>query len=143
MRINTPKLKKVFLLFIFISAVNGCKSDDYQIFPNVSVYVSLDAAVLARIGVGSYDEYSGGVKGIVVYQSMPGEYQAYDKLCTNYPSDTATLVFDKGTNSATCPKCGSKFSLPLNGMVTKGPAKYSLMPYRVTYYSSGRLIISN
>lgn len=120
-----------------------CEKDVYNVIPNVPFTLVLSANEVLAIGVGTaVTKESGGNAGLIIYNVNGTEFQAFDRLCTNYPADTATVTLDKSTFIATCPKCKSSFQISLQGQVIKGPAKYSLKQYR-TSYDGTRLTISN
>jgi nitrite reductase/ring-hydroxylating ferredoxin subunit len=137
------KIKKFLILTVLLFTMVTCEKESYNVIPNVPFTVVLSANEVVAIGAGTaVTEERGGYAGLIIYHPGGGEFQAFDRLCTNYPADTAVVTLDKSTLIATCPKCKSTFQISLQGQVTKGPAKYSLKQYR-TSYDGTRLTISN
>ena len=132
------------LVFVLICAVN-CNNEtgtDY-IIPETSFTIYLSSNDLLSIGNNSAKVIdNGGVMGLIVYKNSETNYLAFDRLCTNYPVDTSTVVLDVHNMIATCPKCKSTYQILLGGEVSKGPARFALKQYRCVLFD-GRLEISN
>ena len=143
MHFNKSKIKKILIPGVLLFLAIACKSDYFDVIPNVYFNVYLSANEVLSIGTGSViTKDGGGVKGLIIYKLSETEFQAFDRLCTNYPLDTAAVVIDKVSMTATCPKCKSVFQINLYGQVNKGPAKYALKQYQ-TALVGGRLDIWN
>jgi len=138
-----PKIKKILICAFLIFSAISCENDNMDIIPNVPFTVTLDSNVLLSIGTGSaVISNNGGVKGLIIYKLSDYEFQAFDRLCTYYPADTAAVLLDNLSMTATCPKCKSVYQINLYGQVNKGPAKYALKQYQ-TLLTGGRLQIWN
>ena len=139
------KIKKILVAVSLLFITVTCNKDSYQNFPNVSVNITLSIATdLSSLGSGTaiICPYPGGVKGIIISQPFPGEYVAFDRLCTNYPNDTCAIVLETpGGIIADCPCCQSKFVLT-DGTVSQGPARFALREYSV-YVDGNHLYIRN
>jgi Rieske Fe-S protein len=138
-----PKINIFLILIVLLTTVITCKSDTVDIIPNQPFRLTLSPNEVLSIGIGTaITKETGGVRGLIIYRLSDTEFQAYDRLCTNYPADTATVVLDKATLIATCPRCKSTFQINVYAQVNKGPAKYALKQYQ-TSFTGGRLEISN
>lgn len=78
---------------------------------------------------GSIITLSGGVAGIVVYNTGSG-IVAFDRCSSYQPEKTCAVTVDEGLFTVTDPCSGSKFSL-LDGSPVKAPAIRSLRSYTV------------
>lgn len=145
MLLHKPKIAKFLILASALLAPVSCKNDvgaDYLV-PDVSFTVYMSSTEVLSMGNNTaIVNNNGGVMGLIVYKASAEEFYAYERLCTNYPADTAAVVLDAQTMVATCPKCKSTYHILLGGEVTKGPARYALKEYQATL-TGGRLIISN
>ena len=143
MIIRLSKIKKISIAAILLFVTTTCNKDSYQNFPYVSVNITLsitnDLSALAN-GSSIVCPVLGGDKGIILFRLDP-DYFAYDRLCTNYPSDTCAVNIDNSGIRAVCPCCHSIFSL-IDGSVSAGPAKYALKQYNAVS-DGGRLYIRN
>jgi hypothetical protein len=85
--------------------------------------------------------------GIIVYNNGDEyeTYYAFDRTCPNDLPESVAVSLDDSKATATCPKCGSVFVLPSEGLPSSGSvSKHALKKYR-TYFNpnTGELIISN
>jgi Rieske Fe-S protein len=136
-------LRKILIVGFLFFCFQNC-SEDADYIPNVSVNVSVDPNTLAQIGIGSsgYCPTLAGVKGIIIFHDIE-QFYAFERLCTNYPNDTCAVNIDASKITATCPRCGSQFSLYDGSVInSNSPAKHSLKQYQ-TSYDGSRLYISN
>lgn len=87
-------------------------------------------AAIALEDVSSYYT-NAGFNGIMVIQSVPGTYYAYDQCCTNNLEERHRLKPNGAL--AECPVCESVFILDILGSLVSGPApaKYNLRKYNV------------
>ena len=136
------KIKKNLITLSLILCCLGCKKENTQQIPYVSVNLILSANELLAIPLGSTKTYPGGNDSLYIYHSDLSSYEAFDRLCTNYPNDTSRIVTDiVGGTTATCPRCKSKFEL-IYGSVINGPARFQLRQYQTTVLD-GRLYVTN
>jgi nitrite reductase/ring-hydroxylating ferredoxin subunit len=139
---KNTKIKFFLITGSLILCCLNCKKDNTQPIPYISVNLTLSANELLAIPLGSTKSYAGGNDSLYIYHADISSYNAYDRLCTNYPNDTSAVVTDvPGGATATCPRCKSKFEL-IFGSVIQGPAKYPLKQYQTNYYG-GRLYVTN
>ena len=88
-------------------------------------------------------EYT-GYGGVIVTNSIFGEYKAFDLACPNEVRVDATVEIDDEYN-AVCKVCGSKYEAILNygsGACISGSSKYPLRYYR-TELRGKTLIVRN
>ena len=145
MLFNKSKIKffLIFALVLFVATTCKEKQESFDAIPEASFSLFMNSNDL--FSIGDYSAVAidnGGVNGLIVYKISDSEYQAFERLCTNYPADTTAVKLDNTTMSATCPKCKSVFKIDLDGQVNKGPARYSLKQYQ-TSLLNGRLEIWN
>jgi Ferredoxin subunits of nitrite reductase and ring-hydroxylating dioxygenases len=145
MLLHKSKIAKFLILASALFVPVSCKDDvgaDFLV-PDVPFTVYMSSTEILSMGNNTAITLNdGGMMGLIVYKRSSEEFYAYERLCTNYPADTAAVVLDPQTMVATCPKCKSTFHILLGGEVTKGPASYALKEYGTTL-TGGRLIISN
>jgi Rieske Fe-S protein len=133
------KIKKILIIGMAFLFSATCKKDTPQVVPNVQVDVILNIATeLSSLGINSAMICPGqvGYKGIIIYRGGQNEFNAYERLCTNFPNDTCAVTIENGSILGTCPCCKSQFEL------NKGPANLPLKQYQ-TSVEGGRLYITN
>lgn len=91
--------------------------------------------------VGGFIYLEGGHRGLIVYHESQSRYRAWDRLCTNEPTDACGVVeLHSSGFYMEDPCCESTFDL--DGYPSSGPAKYPLVEYSA--FSDGTfLYISN
>lgn len=87
-----------------------------------------------RLGYEYQDRIGyGGILAIVGIGNNGTAYYAYD-LCCPYEADPAIRVYPNDAGTASCKVCGSEFYITDGwGRVSKGPSKWSLKRYTVSY----------
>ncbi|MEI8048003.1 MAG: hypothetical protein WCI92_11535 [Bacteroidota bacterium] len=120
------------MLLLFL--VLGCNKDKQPVIPYVPVSLQLYPNSLDYIPVGGYlykEKY--GYRGILIFQSLPGEFMVYECCCPYDPEKTGARVsVEPGGTTCVDSVCKSKFIL-YNGTPFEGPSPYSLMQYQHTY----------
>jgi Rieske Fe-S protein len=128
------KLRLFFLIILIPISFFQCNTDNP--IPEVYVNFNLDMNSPLYIDLNSVGNSvyipNEGNKGLIVTHVNIDEYVAYDATCTYDPQDPHGRVEIQGI-SAVDTKCGSKFSLMLNGYVEEGPATLPLKMYTVSY----------
>jgi len=77
--------------------------------------------------------------GIIVYRSLPDEFNAYDRTCPHdYVTSGTTIKVDVDGIYATCPVCSTAYALPSFGAPSSGPGRYPLKNYRTSF--DGRFV---
>jgi Rieske Fe-S protein len=150
MRLNLSKIIIFSISGLWFLTFIACKKDSNQsLIPYATVNVTLSVTPdLAKLVTGQAmicpKQEQEGDSGIIIYKDMDDYgnpvYRAYERLCTNYPNDTAAVTLATAL-TATCPRCGSQFEMTM-GSVIKGPAKFALKQYRTTI-NGNRLYITN
>lgn len=137
---NFAPITLLFFLMLFscIKDVEDTNIPKVQ-FTRIALDLTLpECTPLQSIGVSvdleSINRYhaSEGYNGIMVLQSSPGIYHAFDQCCTNTPEERHQLKPNGAL--AECPDCGSVFLL-LDGIGTRqsgpAPAEYNLRKYNI------------
>ena len=136
--LNTPKLKKIFIISLILTSFIGCDENDDWI-PNVSVDIRLDINTeLATLGVLQARNLNGGVNGIILFRLEDRKFNALERTCPFQPSENCAVQITDEL-FAKCPCCGSEFYLSFEdapGAVKEGPAKRPLKQYRTTVLGS-------
>lgn len=134
MNFYKSKIKKNFIFILLILWITTCKNDVVDIMPYVHFTQTVSYGEIVTLGVPGAMYKTGGYAGLIIYQIQPGGFLVFDRLCTNYPNDTAAVELDKSGQIATCPKCKSSFLLPANGSKSNdGPAQLPLKQYLFSY----------
>jgi nitrite reductase/ring-hydroxylating ferredoxin subunit len=132
-------MKRLLIIFIFISLLYNCKKENDNYVPVVTVDLYLHINLPSYINlqsVGGWVYVSGGVRGILVYRKTTTEFMAYDRNCTYQSSDPCATVYVDNTNIiATDTCCHSKFSI-VDGSVLQAPAGIPLKRYNTTFDGS-------
>ena len=139
-------MKNYFIIILVAAGIilNGCDKEE-EIIPNVSfsgmIYIPTmtENPMIFRTDI---NQRRLGVYGVVVYQSGPEEFYAFDLMCTNEKSAECLVEITDGA-TCTCPCCESRFFIVTQeGGIAEGPAKWSLKGYS-TYVDGNYLVISN
>ncbi len=139
--------KSILLCFFLLAGSNSCKDDNSSVIPYVYVNMNINPNNLIELNVpyGSYYFAEKGFGGIILFRDLTDNsnpYFAFDAACTNEVLSTVRVEAD-ASGIATCPECGSRFLLVGGyGTPVKGPAVQPLRQYH-TYYTGGRIIITN
>lgn len=139
MKVNSLK-KVIFSIFVLILLVplNSCKKDQDYV-PYVPVDLSLNLTILNDLTItGSSTLFDkDGYGGIIVFcqyydvvTPSLSVYYAYDATCTYEISKDCVLENIGNNVNATCPCCGSEYSL-FDGYPYKGDASQGLKEYNV------------
>ena len=121
----------ILLLGVSISCNKEKQIPIPYVYVNYTVYLNNPSNNNLRVP-GSYLLLPNeGNEGIILYRRTLGEtddFVALDLTCPNEPLGTCKVAVDTTGFYLVCPCCGSKFSI-WDGMVAKGPAKWSLKEY--------------
>lgn len=114
--------------------------------PNVTVNISninINTSYPALTSVGGWVFINGGYAGILLYRQSATAFLAFDRGCPYdcILSSSAVIQVQAGGTTATCPVCGSKFSIT-SGNVLDGPSTLSLKQY-TTSFTNPYLTITN
>ena len=129
-------MKKYFLLFLIISMFSGCSNTAFNNknpnLPNYTFTVDINMnlpAYSTLLYPSNAIYYPGvGAKGIYVFCTAPGNYNAFDAACPNQALSSCSTMTLKGIN-VVCP-CDSKEYSLFTGQA-QGGAQYPLKQYRV------------
>ena len=142
----------VTLITITLLLLHGCKKNN-SVIPTVPVdiYVYLNQPLYTNLKVpGGWVYLSGGVKGIIVYNSGNDLFKAYDRACTYDPAtscSSVTVTTDNVTAVDSCCSgdacCKSKYIITDGGPIT-GLSTVALFQYRTFLNADGtQLHITN
>lgn len=123
-------MKVVLCALLGLFLVSCGKQND--VVPYVPVNITIqraDPRYNSISSAGSVITLSGGVAGIVVYNTGSG-IVAFDRCSSYQPEKACAVTVDEGLFTVTDPCSGSKFSL-LDGSPVKAPATRSLRSYTV------------
>ncbi|MEA3449280.1 MAG: hypothetical protein U9Q98_12665 [Bacteroidota bacterium] len=131
MHILKTKIVKIFLLTIpLVFYFSACQDDDY--IPEVvfNYYIDLNSVQYNSLKIPGNAEYMNvaGYRGVIVHCNYIDEYVAFERTCPYHPEADGAVVEIEDNSTATCPECGSQFSL-FDGSVLKGPAELPLKRY--------------
>ncbi|MFH2096631.1 MAG: Rieske 2Fe-2S domain-containing protein [Bacteroidota bacterium] len=125
----------IFLFLTILFLTYGCKENEDRVpYKPVDFYIYINDPQFTEL----QNEYNpvmvtGGVVGIIIYKKAPGEYVALERNCTYKPSDRCAVSPDSTGLFLICPCCNSKFTLPSDGFVQKGPADRPLVQYSTDF----------
>jgi len=140
------KIRVFFILVLISFFFFTCKKDDEVVpYAPVNFYKNLsDPQLFPLLVVGGHVEFTGGVKGIILYRKTNSDIQAFDRLCTYKTEDRCQVAFEADDMSVKCSCCESVFLLPADGDRTTGPASAPLKQYQVDFNeSSGSIHVYN
>jgi len=140
----------IFLILIFPATfLISCKKNKNDVIPDVYVdfYISLnDPEFFDLNAIGNskiitsstnnlgYRAAGYDNNGIILYRSLPEEFNAYDRTC---PYDFAVNGISTPVNVdftlAICPRCSTNYALSSFGTPISGPGRYPLKNYRTAF----------
>jgi nitrite reductase/ring-hydroxylating ferredoxin subunit len=137
-----------FLIAMALAIIMGsCKKDKNDVIPDVYVNFTLDIndpefINLTAIGSDTVDEYTNnwgaGARGfdrngIIIYNGGDAFY-AYDRTCPHdYEVNGLSVRVRIDFTVATCPQCGTTYSLSASGTPAAGVGRYPLKNYRTSF----------
>ena len=149
------KIRRAFRNIIYMLALtlllipNSCKEREEYI-PYVPVRFSIDLNQfndLTSTGFSMKYPYD-GYAGVIIYcqyydvaDPSNSLYYAYDAACTLEVQDSCSVVNEGNNLTATCPCCGSIYSL-LDGFPINGDAYIALKQYNISILGN-MLYVSN
>ncbi len=72
--------------------------------------------------------------GIIVYCSLPDEYNAYDRTCPHdYAVNGQSVKVNVDFTEAVCPVCSTRYALSAFGTPQSGPGRYPLKNYKTRF----------
>jgi nitrite reductase/ring-hydroxylating ferredoxin subunit len=144
-----------FFLFTTVLAISmcSCNKSRNDVIPDVHVDFTLDLADpefvnLTTIGSDTVDgstnnwgSYAAGGyngNGIIIYNGGD-DFYAYDRTCPHdYAVNGLSIKVKIDFTIATCPKCGTTYSLSASGTPAAGIGRYPLKNYRTSF--DGRFV---
>jgi len=129
----------------------SCKKNKNDVIPNVHVNFNINLADPEFISLTSIGESvvvneftnnfgllaAGFAKNGIIIHSGIDEFFAYDRTCPHdYVLDESAIKIEIDKSSslyAICPKCKTKYGLPVNGTPVEGPGRYPLKNYKTSY----------
>jgi nitrite reductase/ring-hydroxylating ferredoxin subunit len=140
---------KFFLIILLTPLISlSCDREKNDVIPDVytDFYVDLVSDpyffdVASALGNSVYVSSSTnnwGIKsagydgnGIIVYHSLPDEYNAYDRTCPHcYTVNSLSKAVTIDGVYAVCPQCSTNYALPSFGAPSSGPGQYPLKNYK-------------
>lgn len=124
----------ILKLFIPASLIlimfTGCHDDDYIPEVNFNYYIDINSVQYNGLKIPGNADYLNvaGFRGVIIHCNYTDEYVAFDRACPYHPEDANAIVEIDENLNATCPECGSQFSL-YDGTVISGPASRPLKWY--------------
>jgi hypothetical protein len=109
---------------------------DLRDFPNLNSIAGSDTVDAVDLRINSGREYAGGFNdnGIIIYRWDEYAFYAFDRTCPHdYSLNNSSIKVKIDGIFATCPKCGTIYALPNNGMPYSGPGKYYLKNYNADF----------
>lgn len=146
MYFNKFIMKKILVLFLFISFIYACDSENVNYnnpnIPNYPVNLSLNLSLPQYSNLQFPSNYivdfSQGARGIVVFNTGSG-FNAFDLACPNQAFSTCTTPMSISGIDANCNCDDTTYSL-FSGQ--GAGQQYPMKPYRVQVVG-GNLIITN
>jgi nitrite reductase/ring-hydroxylating ferredoxin subunit len=148
------KSKIIFFLIPILVMVSliSCKKSKYDVIPYTPVdfWIDLNFADFSILTAGpsfkviTSETIDWGIRlagwdnnGITVYRSAMDEFHAYDRTCPHdYAVNGLSIKIKEDFMSATCPQCGTVYSLEIGGTPISGIGKYPLKNYRTSFYEN-------
>jgi nitrite reductase/ring-hydroxylating ferredoxin subunit len=147
---KTSKIKYFFISLAIAALVYSCERNKNDVIPDV--YVSFDMDIVGDIlftnlsTIGNHvivtsQTNNWGIKaagydnnGIIVYRSLPDEFNAYDRTCPHdYTTSNLSIKVNVDFTQAICPKCSTYYELSVGGTPSAGPGRYPLKNYKTSF----------
>jgi len=143
------KAKRACIIVTLIILLSySCKKNDHDVIPDVYVdftidlldpeFTSLtviDASDTVDAGTNNWGSGAAGYdgNGIIVYRG-PEEFYAYDRTCPyDFAVNGLSTKVRPDFGIATCPVCGTVYSLATFGVPLSGKGNYTLKIYRTSF----------
>ncbi|HBC78917.1 MAG TPA: hypothetical protein DCZ51_09825 [Bacteroidales bacterium] len=147
MRFSKPEL--LFIVFSLTIALISCSKANNDVIPDVFVdftinltdpefvnlsFIGISDTVDASTNNWGYRSAGYDGNGIIIY-SGPDKYYAYDRTCPYdlVANSLSVKIKIDGSPYATCPYCGTKYSLLTYGTPISGLGKYPLKNYNTSF----------
>jgi len=140
---NSFLMFSIILINIFLTS---CGDKEQHPIPNVAVslIINLDLPAYQSLNtVGGWVYVQGGSKGIVVYRGFDS-FTALDRHSTyDAAADCSIVSVDSLNFFVLNDGCSASQYNIMDGVVTKGPAKWGLKPYATSWDGQHSVIITN
>jgi hypothetical protein len=144
------KIKYFFISCALFLLPSSCENNKNDVIPDVYVDFTMDITNdilfrdLSSIGNSVFISYltnnwgyrSAGFdsSGIIVYRSLPEEFNAYDRTCPyDYVVNGKSVRVNVDFTQAVCPVCSTYYALSSYGTPTSGPGRYPLKNYKISF----------
>lgn len=144
------KIKYFLFLTLFVFATLSCDREKNDVIPDVYVDFHMDISGdilfsdLAAIGnhvivtsaTNNWGSRAAGFdnNGIIVYRSLPDEFNAYDRTCPHdYSVNGLSIKVNVDFTQAICPACSTAYALSAFGTPVSGPGQYPLKNYKTSF----------
>jgi len=144
---------KIVYFFIAISLqffLLSCERNKNDVIPDVYVdfVIDINGDILFRDlnSIGSHAIVTSATNnwgyrsagfdgnGIIVYCSLPDEYNAYDRTCPHdYVVNGTRVKVNVDFTEAICPVCSTRYALSAFGTPQSGPGRYPLKNYKTRF----------
>lgn len=149
-------MKRMLFLLLFAAIAFSCEKEYYTSIPNFPVNIELrlgttDYELNAQLTCKEYIQprYANekvGFGGVLVINGMgdnPVNLFAYDLACPVEAERNVLVVPDKSGITATCPKCGTVFTIATGTGAPQSGTKFYLKSYRVIATGVQQYTVSN
>jgi hypothetical protein len=145
------KSKIIIFLVTLVIAVSfiTCKKSKNDVIPDVYVefYINLsdpeffDLNAIGNSKIITSATNNWGIdaagfngNGIIVYRSLPDEFNAYDRTCPyDYAESQLSIKINIDGFNGVCPQCKTTYALYGLGTPISGPGKYPLKNYKTSF----------
>ncbi|MFO7789622.1 MAG: Rieske (2Fe-2S) protein [Bacteroidota bacterium] len=128
--VTTKITKYLFVTTLLLICFSACKDDDYIPEVMFNYYIDLNSVEYNSLKIPGNAEYLNvaGYRGVIIHCNYKDEYVAFERACPYHPEEEGAVVEIDEDGNATCPECGSQFSL-YDGSILEGPAEMPLKWY--------------
>lgn len=147
---TVPKIRYFFIFLAFLLLPVSCKNSKNDVIPSVYTDFTIDISndilfrnltsignsVIVNYLTNNWGYRSAGFdsSGIIVYRSLPDEFNAYDRTCPyDYVVNNKVVRVNVDFIKAVCPVCSTYYELSSYGSPASGPGRYPLKNYRTTF----------
>ena len=147
---NTSKIKYFFISLAIAAFLICCERNKNDVIPdtyvNFTMYITGDILFSNLSTIGNHviitsQTNNWGIRaagydynGIIVYRSLPDEFNAYDRTCPHdYAVNDLSVKVNVVSFQAICPKCSTFYELSAFGTPSSGPGRYPLKNYTTSF----------
>ncbi len=148
--VKSSKIGFFLLLTLTVLLTVSCEKNKNDVIPDVYVNFYMDITgdilfsdlnaignhVIVTSQTNNWGSQAAGYdnNGIIVYRSLPDEFNAYDRTCPHdFAVNGLSIKVNVDFTQAVCPRCSTCYALSAFGTPVSGPGQYPLKNYKTRF----------